>query len=152
METHALAPLFVESARNQLSSIITSFADVLDRADPPPYYRKLERGENKILKKLGCSTKNDSILWRSLFLPMYFKSDQDGSMLWEVIGEGSIRNMLFSGKAWLDETEYESTATEKYEEKKELRQRVRKIMADSDSEDDMWEQMIHDHMSEDAEF
>lgn len=152
METHALAPLFVESARRELSSLITSFSDVFSRSDPPQFYRKLERGESKLLKDLGCANKSDSILWRSLFLPMYFKSDQDGSMLWEVIGEGSIRNMLFSGRAWLDDTQYDSTATEKFVEKKELRQRVRKIMADVESEDEMWEQIIHDHMNQDETF
>jgi len=149
METHALAPLFVESARRELSSIITSFSDVLARTDPPPFYRKLVRGENRLLKDMGCSTKADSVVWRSMFLPLYFRPDSKDSMLWKIIGESDVRKMLFSGSAWLD-SDIESVATEKHQEKKVLRERVKKVMSDDEAESDMWEQMVQDHM--DADF
>ena len=84
-----------------------------------------------------------------MFLPLYFRPDSKDSMLWKIIGESDVRKMLFSGSAWLD-SDIESVATEKHQEKKVLRERVKKVMSDDEAESDMWEQMVQDHM--DADF
>ena len=148
MDNQALAPLFVESTRRELSNIITSFNDVLSRSEPPPFFRSLNPGEKKLLRSQGCVTKDESLIWRSLFLPVYFQSQSKDSMLWNIIGDSKIRKILFSGKAWLD-VNIENTATEQHQDKQILRERVKKAISNDEAESDKWEQIVQDHMNQD---
>lgn len=147
METHSLSTLFVESARANLSDTIGQFTDVLSRSNPPVYGRKLAHGEGNILRSLGCPNKKASRVWRSLFLPTYFRPANDGSVLSRIIGEGNQHETLFSGEAWLDSS-IEQTATKKLESKRELKTKVRtltKHLSDGDT-DDVWEAIADEHL------
>ena len=149
MESYALSPLFVESVRRELPDLVETYSDVLSRADPPESVRKLDRGEGRILKELGCDSKTASLVWRSLFLPTYFRPSNDGTTLSTIVGKGEQHDLLFSGHSWLDEN-IEDSATEELEEQREVRRRVRNatlIMEDSD-DSDVWELLAESHWDE----
>jgi len=150
LQQHSMAPLFVEAVRDNLSSIVQEFNDVLNRSNAPAHSRKLDRGEQKILKDLGCKTRLESQIWRSLFLPFYFRPIHKESMLSGIIGDNDHRDLLFSGRAWVDDT-IEDTATQELEVNREIREKVKKATLDetrlSDG-DDLWDLIEQSHFGD----
>lgn len=147
MDSHALSPLFIESVRRNIESSIEDFSDIIKKCERPKKVRKLERGENAILKNLGCKTKEESYIWRSLFLPTYFRKQNIDSTLSKIIGGGKQHDLIFSGKSWLDSS-LEDKATVKLETKREVKTKVQessKMFGDKDSAD-IWEAIAEDHL------
>ena len=148
MESYALSPLFVESVRDKLPSIISDYQDVLSRCTKPKKNRKLDHGENIILKSLGCKTKHDSLIWRSLFLPSYFrKANRKNTLLANIIGSSPQGDLLFTGTAWLDR-KIEQEATKKLEVRKEVREKVKKATMDESTmleDDEIWDSLAEEH-------
>mgnify|MGYP001214298682 CR=1 FL=1 len=151
MENHSLSTLFVEGIRRELDNVIEEYDDILRRCRAPAYGRNLHHGENNILRRLGCSNKKESKVWRSLFLPTYFRKQNVGSTLSRIIGEGDQHDVFFSGQAWLDDT-IEDTATERLEKRREIKEKVQessKIFGDRD-DDDVWEAFAESHLDWDS--
>ena len=146
METYALSPLFVEHARDSLVELIGEFSDVLGRSKKPSAGRSLVSGEAAILKSLGCATKDESSIFRSLFLPQYLRQKNSGRTLWEIIGANTQRKMLFSGRAWLDSS-IESGAIGNLEALGEVREKVRQAIT-SEHDDQSWEALAEVHLDE----
>ena len=147
MDSHALSPLFIESVRRNLKNCIEEFDDIIRRCKRPSKVRKLEHGENSILKNLGCLTKEESHVWRSLFLPTYFRKQNIGSTLSRIVGDGKQHDLIFSGKSWLDSS-LEDKATAKLETKREVKTKVQessKTFGEKDSAD-IWEAIAESHL------
>tara|TARA_R110002050_G_scaffold7274_2_gene28422 strand:+ start:27686 stop:29683 length:1998 start_codon:yes stop_codon:yes gene_type:complete len=147
MDSHALSPLFIESVRRNLENSIEEFDDIIRRCERPKRVRKLEHGENAILKNMGCKTKEESLVWRSLFLPTYFRKQNIGSTLSKIVGKGKQHDLIFSGKSWLDSS-LEDKATVKLETKREVKTKVQessKLFGEKDSAD-IWEAIAEDHL------
>ena len=150
MEQHAMSPLFVEAVRDNLPTLVQEFSDVLGRCETPEYTRKLDRGEQKILQDLGCKTRLQSSIWRSLFLPHYFRQIHSESMLSGIIGDGSHRDILFNGKAWLN-ADLEDTATQELEARREVREKVKEATLDEtkfSSDEDLWDLIEQSHFGD----
>ena len=150
LDTYALTPLFIESVRDNLPAVISDFNDVLSSADSPISIRSLSKTEGAMLRSIGCRTKDESKVWRSLFLPTYFRPiARKTSLLWKVTGDSEHRPQMFSGKAWFDNT-WESTATEKLASKREVREEMKTTMlktADVDN-DSLWESLMESHLED----
>ena len=149
MESYSLSPLFVEAVRNELPSIIEEYSDVLSRCSPPTSVRNLNRGEGMWLKNMGCSNKQASMIWRSVFLPTYFQSANKGSLFSRIIGEGEQHDTMFSGEAWIGE--FENTATQELEKHREIRERVKTASKQHSSSDeaDVWDALFESHLESD---
>ena len=152
MEQNAMSPLFVEAVREELPNLVEDFSDVLGRCAVPEYTRKLERGEQKILKDLGCKTRSESKIWRSILLPYYFRPVNKGTMLSDVIGSSEHRDQLFAGDAWLDQ-DLEVTATKELEAKREVREKIQKATLDEtrlSEDEDLWDLIEQSHFGEES--
>ena len=147
METYALAPLFVEAARGQLADVAHEFSDILTTATKPDSTRRLERGESEVLKSLGCVTKDESLVFRSLFLPSYMRPTNKNSLLWRIVGAG-YRDLFFSGKAWFDES-IATDATTRLQKRRDVEAAVREAVKEKDDpseSDDLWEHIAEAHI------
>jgi hypothetical protein len=149
LETYALAPLFVESARNNLQTVIDEFQPVIDGCIPPKRSRRLDRGEKELLQTLGCGSKTGSLIYRSLFLGTYLNHTGRNGVLFDIVGDVPARDALFSRTpAWLDTT-LKSTATETLGKKREAREKVKeatKIAAVGENADDLWNALADAHL------
>jgi hypothetical protein len=151
MDTYSLTPLFVEGIRNSLADIIFDYKDVINSLSAPESVRNLEKGEGHILKGFGCENKKQSQIWRSLFLPTYFRPQNINSMLSKVIGAGEQKDILFSGQAWLD-SEIEAEATSDLEKHRDMKEKVReasKVHVEAD-DNDVWDALMETHHLEDG--
>ncbi len=146
METYALTPLFIEHARKAIPVILEDFADVIVRADKPAKFRQIDKNEKAILKALGCKSKKDSAVWRSLLLPNYMRKSNRDRMLWDIIGVNRSRDSMFSGTSWLDQTK-KSTATEKLEAQKSVRETIKKVQI-SEHSNEGWESLAELYIDE----
>jgi hypothetical protein len=149
LDTYALTPLFIEAVRDNLKDVIADFSDVLGTSERAKSIRALTKNEGKILRSIGCKTKEESEIWRSLFLPNYFRTISKGNLLWKIIGTSDNRDVLYSGQAWFDNT-WESKATEKLEAKRELREEMRVTTmktADIDN-DSLWDSLMESHLED----
>ena len=147
MDNYALAPLFVEAARRELPDTLKEFADVLSTTNTPMHTRRLAPGEADMLKRLGCTTKDESLILRSLLLPNYMRPGMR-DFLWEVVGDSAHRDSLFTGDAWLnDDTDDTATATlEKARDVKEsMKETTLKVSVE---DDDVWESLLDAHLGE----
>tara|TARA_R110000851_G_scaffold108116_9_gene229030 strand:+ start:1784 stop:3802 length:2019 start_codon:yes stop_codon:yes gene_type:complete len=150
MDNYSLTPLFVEGIRNNLMDIISEYKKIINDSEVPKSVRNLDKGEGNVLKDFGCENKKQSKIWRSIFLPTYFRPVNDKSMMSKVIGDSEHRDMLFSGNAWLD-TELESDATIDLEKHRDIKERVReasKVHVNAD-DNDVWDALMENHFSED---
>jgi len=149
LDTYALTPLFIEAVRDNLRNVITDFSDVLGTSERANAIRALTKNEGKILRSIGCKTKEESEVWRSLFLPNYFRTSTKGNLLWKIVGTSEHRDRLFSGSAWFDDS-WESTATEKLEAKREMRAEMKATTmktADVDN-DTLWDALMESHLED----
>ena len=146
METYALTPLFIEHARKAIPVILEDFADVITRAGKPAKFRQIDKNEKAILKSLGCKSKKDSQVWRSLLLPNYMRKSNRDRMLWDIIGVNRSRDSMFSGTSWLDQTK-KSTATEKLEAQKSVRETIKKVQI-SEHSNEGWESLAELYIDE----
>lgn len=145
MDDYALAPLFVEAARNNLPLLVEEYADVLDACEQAQTIFPLRNADSANLRSLGC-TKEQSSVWRSLFIPSYLRPKRRGSLLWEVIGDDSEhRDSLFSGSAWFTG---EDVATAALTKRREVKEAIKVATQSIGSEDDnMWEAMMDAHLA-----
>ena len=146
MDSYALAPLFIESVRKNLPATMVEFNDILSKCQPADSTPKLLADDAKLLKSIGCSSKSESRIWRSLILPKYLTKNVRG-IFYDIVGDSSHRPTLFGQRcSWLD-TSIESKATAELEAKKEVRQKVQKVAQSSDvADDDMWEHIANAHL------
>ena len=145
MDDYALAPLFVEAARKHLPDLIHEYADVLSTAIEAETLFPLRAGDSANLRSLGCS-KEQSRVWRSLFIPSYLRPNGRKSLLWEVIGdESEHRDALFSGDAWFTGEDVATAALTKRREVKEAIKVASQSIGSAD--EDMWEAMLDAHLS-----
>ncbi len=146
METYALAPLFIESVRKNLPATMVEFHDILSKCEPAESLAKLVGSDATLLKSIGCSSKSDSRIWRSLVLPTYLTKKVRG-IFYEIVGDSSHRPTLFGQRcSWLDMT-IKSKATEELEAQKEVREKVQKVAQSADvADDDMWEHIANAHL------
>jgi len=147
MDTYALAPLFIESCRSSLSTTMSDFSDILVDCEKPVSSMKLTGTDAALLKSIGCSTKSESLIWRSLVLPKYLHSGVRGAF-YDIVGDSPHRPTLFGSRcAWMDGTT-ESASTDALEAKREVRKKVQKLAqtAVESSDDDFWEQIANAHL------
>jgi len=148
LDTYALTPLFIEAIQKNLQNVITEFSDVLQTSSRATTIRSLTRNEGKALRSIGCKTKEQSEIWRSLFLPNYFRTATKGNLLWKIVGTSEHRDRLFSGLAWFDDS-WESIATEKLEAKREMRAEMRTTMKTADVDNDtLWDALMESHLED----
>lgn len=149
LDTYALTPLFIEAIQKNLRNVITEFSDVLQTSSRANTIRSLTKNEGKVLRSIGCKSKEESEIWRSLFLPNYFRTATKGNLLWKIVGTSEHRDRLFSGLAWFDDS-WESTATEKLEAKREMRAEMKATTmktADVDN-DTLWDALMESHLED----
>ena len=147
METYALAPLFIEAARGKLVDTASEFSDIISSSKITKPTRRLEAKESAILKSLGCSSKSESLIFRSLFLPTYLRPINRDSLLWKIVGD-SHRDLFFSGTAWFDES-LKSDATDKLQQRRDVEEAVKKAVRENDdpNDQDLWEHIAEAHLN-----
>ena len=152
METYALAPLFVEAARNNLPTVLDEFRTVIESCIQPERSRRLDRGEADLLKSVGCKTKNDSMVYRSLLLGSYLHNTGRDGVLFNIVGDTPARDSLFSRiPSWLDAT-IKGKATQTLAKKREAAEKVKeatRIAAVGDNSDDLWNALADAHLFDD---
>jgi len=152
METYALAPLFVEAARNNLPTILDEFRGVIDSCIAPERCRRLDRGERELLQRLGCSSKTASMTYRSLLLGSYLHNTGRDGVLFNIVGDVPSRDSLFARvPAWLNE-EIEGRATQTLAKKRKAAEKVKeatRIAAVGDNADDLWNALAEAHLFDD---
>ena len=149
LDMYALTPLFIEKVQQELPDILVDFADVISAVDEPEEYHRLGRKDADSLRALGCSSKKDSIVWRSLLLPQYVSQGSRGNILWDILGDSPARKLLFGTRtAWLGAIKT-SAATETFDSKKRIADELKRIshIADSD-DDDAWEAILDSHLAD----
>ena len=105
MDDYALSPLFVEAAAANLGDLVHEFADILTEAEPAEHLFPLKAKDQSLLRSIGCPSKEDSKVWRSLFLPSYMRPAGRNTLLWDIVGKDSKhRDALFRGDAWFNES------------------------------------------------
>ena len=146
METYALAPLFIESVRKNLPSVMVEFDDILSKCIPSESLAKLLGNDADLLKSIGCSSKTDSKIWRSLILPKYLTKQARG-IFYDIVGDSSHRPTLFGQRcSWLD-TSIKSKATDELEAYREVREKVQNVAKSTDTGgEDMWEHIANAHL------
>jgi len=150
MDNYSLTPLFVEGIRHSLMDIISEYRSIINKSEVPNSVRKLDKGEGEILKDLGCQNKKESKIWRSLFLPTYFRPINKDTLMSTIIGDSEQKDILFSGKSWLDD-ELESDATQDLEKHRDIKEKVReasKVHVNAD-DNDVWDALMENHFSDD---
>ncbi len=148
MDTYALAPLFIEAVRKHLPATLVDFDDILSKADPAEAICRLVGNDADLLKSIGCSTKKQSQIWRSLILPNYLNKSAVRGMFYEIVGDSPHRPTLFGSRcSWLDEN-IESKATDALEAKRDVRVKVQKLAqtAVESTDEDFWEQIANAHL------
>jgi len=148
MDTYALAPLFIEAVRKHLPATLVDFDDILSKADPAEAICRLVGNDADLLKSIGCSTKKESQIWRSLILPNYLNKNAVRGMFYEIVGDSPHRPTLFGSRcSWLDES-IESKATDALEAKRDVRVKVQKLAqtAVESTDEDFWEQIANAHL------
>jgi len=148
MDTYALAPLFIEAVRKHLPATLVDFDDILSKADPAEAICRLVGNDADLLKSIGCSTKKESQIWRSLILPNYLNKSAVRGMFYEIVGDSPHRPTLFGSRcSWLDES-IESKATDALEAKRDVRVKVQKLAqtAVESTDEDFWEQIANAHL------
>lgn len=152
MEAYALAPLFVEAARNNLSTILDEFRSVIDACIPPERSRRLDRGEAELLKSVGCKNKKSSLTYRSLLLGSYLHNSGRGGTLFDIVGDVATRDSLFARvPAWLDSS-IKDKATTSLARRRDARDKITeatKIAAVGDNADDLWNALADAHLFDD---
>jgi hypothetical protein len=147
MDTYALAPLFIEATRKNLVATMVDFHDILSKSIPAESNTRLVGNEADLLKSIGCSSKTDSLIWRSLVLPKYLRQGVRG-VFYDIVGDSPHRPTLFGSRcSWLDDT-IESTATEALEAKREVREKVQQLAqsAVESNDEDFWENLANAHL------
>ncbi len=140
MDDYALAPLFVEAARNKLPEIITEYDDILQQAVKAKILHPIKGSDKDNLKSIGC-TKQQSAIWRSLFLPAYLRPQGKNTLIDEVIGDSKHKKNLFSGSAWFSG---ENIATDKLSKRREVIENIQTSSKEIAPEDDeLWEAMLN---------
>ena len=149
METHALTPLFVETARKKIPEVMIEFDDVLATSNKPNARIIPDKQDPKILRSAGCKIKAEASVWSALLLPHYLRKGREGGMFYDILGDTNIRDDLFSSRcSWLDKPSSQSTtATAKLETKREVREKVKTAIKTADqADDDMWEHLANAHL------
>lgn len=146
METYALAPLFIESVRKNLPTVMSDFEDILSKCHPAKSMPKLLSPDANLLKSIGCSSKSESKIWRTLVLPKYLTNEVRG-IFYEIVGDSPHRPTLFGQRcSWLD-TSIKGRATGELEAQKVVREKVQKVAQSADIDDDgMWEHIANAHL------
>jgi len=141
MDDYALAPLFVEAARNKLPDIIEEYDDILQQAVKASIIHPIKGSDKHNLKSIGCISKEQSSIWRSLFLPTYLRPQGKNSLIDEVIGNSKHKKNLFSGSAWFSG---ENIATDKLSKRREVIENIKTSSKEIAPEDDeLWEAMLN---------
>ena len=149
METHALAPLFVESVRRNVHQIMLDFSDIIAQSVKPVGRIKPNKQDPALLKSIGCLSKAQAPIYSALVLPTYLQSGNESTMFYDIIGETKFRTDLFSHRcSWLKRTK-DNSATKKLAKKEEVREKVKEAMRtfSVDGEDnDAWEALANAHL------
>jgi len=149
METHALAPLFVESARRAIPDLMKEFSDVLETSNPPQARIRPNKQDPKLLQRIGCPSKAQAPIWSGLILPHYLTEGRESSMIYDIVGETKFRDDLFNTRCgWLNKGQ--DSATAELQKKREVREKVKEAVRtfSLDSEDDdAWESLANAHLS-----
>lgn len=146
MDDYALSPLFVEAAAANLETLAVEYADVLGLAEPPEHLFPLKAKDQSLLRSIGCPSKEDSKVWRSLFLPSYMRPAGRGTLLWDIVGKDSKhRDGLFAGDAWFNAT---SVATSALTKRREVKEAIKTASQSATlGNDDLWEAMMDAHLA-----
>ena len=146
---YALTPLFIEGVRRSLSNLMEEYNDILSRCDPPTVGRNLAYGEAKILKALGCSSKDESRVMRALVLPNYLRPTNTDTMLWNAVKDPKFRDLCFSGKSWLDDG-LSDEATEALAKRREVESELQDASREDSLLDDseLWENILDAHYTD----
>ncbi len=141
MDDYALAPLFVEAASNNLSTLTQEFSDVISKAEPAISAFALKGQDTGLLRSIGCMSKDQAKVWRSLFLPSYLRPTGKGNLLWDIVGKDSKhRPALFKGDAWFSA---KHSATAALEKRREVKEAIKTASQSAELEDDdLWEAMM----------
>lgn len=145
MDDYALSPLFVDSASQNLPDLIAEFSDVIEQCAAPIKSFPLRGEDTKIIRRLGCPSKEASLVWRSLFLPSYLRPSGKNTLLWDIVGKDSKhRENLFNGEAWFGKTsDTIGVATKALDKRREVKQAIRTASQSGDLADsDLWESMM----------
>ena len=148
MDTYALAPLFIEAVRKHLPATMVDFDDILSKSDPAEAISRLVGEDSDLLKSIGCSTKKQSQIWRSLLLPNYLNKDSQRGMFYDIVGESPHRPTLFGSRcSWLDSA-ISTKATDALEAKRDVRVKVQKLASTAveSNDEDFWEQIANAHL------
>ena len=146
MDDYALAPLFVEAARKHLPDIITEYEDILEQTTRADIIHPIKGSDKENLKSIGCLTKEQAEVWRSLFLPAYLRPQGKNTLIDEVIGDSRHRGSFFSGSAWFSG---ENIATDKLSKRREVIENIKTSSKEIAPEDDeLWEAMLNAQIDE----
>lgn len=150
METHALAPLFIEAARREVKASMIEYADVLATSNAPNKPIRPDKGDATLLKRIDCPGRADAPVWSSLVLPTYLRAGREDSMFFDIIGSGPTRDSLFGSRcSWLDISDSE-VATQTLVKKREVRERVKEVVRTTslpeDAGGDLWEHLANAHL------
>ena len=147
LDMYALTPLFIEAIADQLPTILHDFEDVLAAIDEPDEYHRLGKKDADELRALGCASKRDSIVWRSLLLPQYLKTGNRNNLLWDILGDCPARKLLYSSRpAWLGSIK-STKATDSFDRKREIQAELKRVSRIADADDDeAWEAILDSHL------
>lgn len=148
METHALAPLFVEAVSRSLPTIMEDFQDVISSSTKPQARIEVNKGDPALLKSIGCTTKSEAPIWSALVLPSYLRSGRESTMFHEVIGDTNFREELFGTRcAWIGSSG--ESATTRLQKKREVREKVKEAVRTfsmDSGDEDAWESLANAHL------
>jgi hypothetical protein len=130
--------------------LIAEFSDVIEQCAAPIKTFPLRGEDTKIIRSLGCPSKEASLVWRSLFLPSYLRPSGRNTLLWDIVGKDSKhRENLFNGEAWFGKTsDTIGVATKALDKRREVKQAIRTASQSGDLADsDLWESMMEAQLS-----
>ncbi len=139
-DMYSLTPLFIDAVAKHLPDIMSDFSDVIRSAESPNEFHSLSKKDAASLRDLGCATKEESKVMRSLIIPAYFNSGRKKNIMWNILGNTQTRKLLFAARpSWLG-GKSSTVATADFERKKEVAAEIKRMsrIADAD-DDDAWE-------------
>ena len=150
METHALAPLFVEAARRSIPDLMADFDDVLATSERPAARIRPDKADPALLRGIGCPSKAQAPIWSGLLMPAYLTKGCENTLLYDIVGNTKFRDDLFNTRCgWL--AKGQQTATKELQKHREVREKVKEAVRtfSLDSEDDdAWESLANAHLTD----
>lgn len=148
-DMYSLTPLFIDAVCKNISNIITDFQDVIRAAEPPSEFHSLSKKDGAALRALGCVSKDESKVMRSLLIPQYCNTKTRRNVLWNILGNTATRKLLYgSTPSWFDGST-KIVATEEFERKKEVAAEIKRMSRLTDADDDdAWEAILQSHLAD----